>query len=70
MLSEDLAKYDGQFEGATNKIIDVLRTGYKGDESRVDNACRIADRMAFMMCLTIEIPESYLMNYQCMSSST
>jgi hypothetical protein len=44
VLSEDLAKYDGQFEGATGKIVDVLRNAYKGDESRVDNACRIADR--------------------------
>lgn len=44
MLSEDLAKFDGQFEGYTNKLIDVLRTAFKGDEARVDNACRIADR--------------------------
>ena len=45
MLSEDLAKYDGQFESATNKIVDVLRSGYKSDETQVDNACRIADRV-------------------------
>lgn len=45
MLSEDLAKFDGQFEGATNKIVDVLRSAYKGDEARVDYACRIADRI-------------------------
>ena len=45
VLSEDLAKFDGQFEGATNKIIDVLRNAFKGDETRVDYACRIADRM-------------------------
>ena len=45
MLSEDLAKFDGQFEGATIKIIDVLRSAYKGDEERVDYACRIADRI-------------------------
>jgi hypothetical protein len=44
MLSEDLAKYDGQFESAVNKIVDVLRSAFKGDESRVDFACRIADR--------------------------
>jgi len=46
VLSEDLAKFDGQFEGNTNKIIDVLRTAFKGDEARVDNACRIADRIS------------------------
>jgi len=45
VLSDDLAKYDGQFENSTNKIIDVLRGAYKGDENRVDNACRITDRM-------------------------
>jgi hypothetical protein len=44
VLSEDLAKFDSQCEVATIKIIDVLRSGFKGDESRVDNACRIADR--------------------------
>jgi hypothetical protein len=45
VLSEDLAKFDGQFESATNKIVDVLRSAYKGDETRLDYACRIADRM-------------------------
>lgn len=49
VLSEDLAKFDGQFEAATNKIVDVLRSAYKGDESRVDNACRIADRMCIFI---------------------
>ena len=44
MLSEELAKYDTQMENATNKIIDVLRTLFKGDESRLKTACRIADR--------------------------
>lgn len=44
MLSEDLAKYDGQFEGATNKVVDVLRSAFKGDK-RVDDACRVGDRM-------------------------
>jgi hypothetical protein len=45
VLSEDLAKYDGQFESATNKVIDVLRSVFKGDEKRVDDACRVGDRM-------------------------
>lgn len=44
MLSEELAKYDGQMENATNKIIDVLRSLFKGEEARLQNACRIADR--------------------------
>ena len=52
VLSEDLAKYDAQFESATNKIIDVLRGAFKGDESRVDNACRIADRTYCIIVLT------------------
>jgi hypothetical protein len=52
VLSEDLAKYDAQFEGATIKIVDVLRTGYKGDEAQVDNACRIADRKLLDMADT------------------
>jgi hypothetical protein len=51
VLSEDLAKFDGQFEGAVNKIIDVLRSGFKGDESRVDFACRIADRIPYLSIL-------------------
>jgi len=45
VLSEDLAKFDGQFESAVNKIVDVLRSAFKGDESRVDFTCRIADRI-------------------------
>jgi V-ATPase subunit C len=68
VLSEDLAKYDGQFEAATNKVVDALRSAFKGDESRVDFACRIADRMSHngKHELTIEQPESYIINYQCM----
>lgn len=46
MLSEDLAKFDGQFEGAVLKIVDVLRSTFKGDESRLDYACRIGDRIS------------------------
>jgi len=45
VLSEDLAKFDGQFENAVNKIVDVLRSAFKGDESRLDFTCRIADRI-------------------------
>jgi hypothetical protein len=45
VLSEDLAKFDAQCQVAAVKIIDVLRTAFKGDEARVDNACRIADRV-------------------------
>lgn len=45
MLSEELSKYDAQMENATNKIIDVLRTALKGDEAKVINALRIADRL-------------------------
>ena len=49
--------------------MDVLRNAYKGDESRVDNACRIADRMVLciLVCLILEQPEAYVMNYQCCS---
>jgi hypothetical protein len=69
VLSEDLAKFDGQFEGYTNKIIDVLRTAFKGDESKVDNACRIADRTVSRCEANVEPPGSYLMNYQCMADT-
>ena len=51
MLSEDLGKFDGQFEGATNKIVDVLRSAFKGDETRLDYSCRIADRMLFIVMI-------------------
>jgi hypothetical protein len=50
VLSEDLAKFDGQFEGAVIKIVDVLRGAFKGDESRLDFACRIADRISSAWC--------------------
>ena len=70
MLSEELSKYDAQMENATNKIIDVLRNNlFKGDESRLKSACRIADRMTRLRLfdgqLMVESPESYVMNYQC-----
>jgi len=67
VLSEELSKYDAQMENATNKIIDVLRNLYKGDESRLRTACRIADRMTRFVDaqLMVESPESYIMNYQC-----
>jgi len=67
VLSEELSKYDAQMENATNKIIDVLRNLYKGDESRLKTACRIADRMTRFVDgqLMVESPESYVMNYQC-----
>ena len=67
MLSEELSKYDAQMENATNKIIDVLRNNlFKGDESRLKSACRIADRMTLVNGqLMVESPESYVMNYQC-----
>jgi hypothetical protein len=45
-LSEDLAKFDGQFEGTTNKLVDVLRSAFKGDDRRVDDACRVGDRIS------------------------
>jgi len=67
VLSEELSKYDAQMENATNKIIDVLRNNlFKGDESRLKSACRIADRMTLVNGqLMVESPESYVMNYQC-----
>jgi hypothetical protein len=49
VLSEDLAKFDGQFESAVNKIEEVLRSAFKGDESRVDFANRIADRTQYLL---------------------
>ena len=45
MLSEELSKYDTQMENATNKIIDVLKSALKGDEAKLKNALRIADRI-------------------------
>ena len=70
-MSEELSKYDAQMENATNKIIDVLRNLYKGDESRLKTACRIADRMTLFVDaqLMVESPESYVMNYQCCALS-
>jgi hypothetical protein len=72
VLSEDLAKFDGQFEGAVNKIIEVLRSAFKGDESRVDFACHIADRKQYFEWVggwPLELPESYVMSFQCILDS-